>query len=44
MLGREIDNDALDGYSTIDSWQNANGRGFWGNPTTGFIDDCNAND
>jgi hypothetical protein len=34
-----VSGDALDGHSSIDSWERTNGRGFWGNATTGYITD-----
>ena len=39
----DISGDALDGYGTIQNWEKHNGRGFWGNETTGYIynDDLN---
>lgn len=33
------DVDALDGHATISSWEEDNGRGFWGNADTGYIYD-----
>jgi len=32
------DGNALDGM-TVSQWEQRNGRGFWGNPTTGFVYD-----
>ena len=31
--------DALDGCATVRQWEVENGRGFWGNATTGYIND-----
>lgn len=31
--------DALGGHSSIASWEEAHGRGFWGNSTTGYVYD-----
>lgn len=35
--------DALDGYGSISAWEDANGRGFWGNSTTGYHYDKDVN-
>lgn len=35
--------DALQGHASIASWERANGRGFWGNATTGYIYDDDQN-
>lgn len=34
-----INSDALDGFTSIKEWEEHNGRGFWGNPTSGFLTD-----
>lgn len=31
--------DALDGHGSIERWEEVNGRGFWGNSTSGYIYD-----
>jgi hypothetical protein len=31
--------DALDGCSSISSWEERHGRGFWGNATSGYVYD-----
>lgn len=33
------DGDALSPHVTVDRWERANGRGFWGNSSTGYIND-----
>ena len=38
-----IKGDALDGHATISSWEDANGRGFWGSSANGYIYDKDAN-
>lgn len=40
---RRISGDALEGHGSIDSWEKANGRGFWGNSTTGYHYDKDVN-
>jgi len=30
---------ALGGHSSIESWENSHGRGFWGNSSSGYIYD-----
>lgn len=40
----DMDSDALDGCGTVRSWEEKNGRGFWGNPSTGFLTDDQVND
>jgi len=39
-----MDSDALDGFSTVSDWEIKNGRGFWGNATTGYINDSDIDD
>lgn len=41
---KENNDDALDGHSTIKSWEESKGRGFWGNSNTGYITDDELND
>lgn len=36
------DNDALQGYGTVENWEKHKGRGFWGNSSTGYIEDKDA--
>lgn len=35
----DINSDALEGYGTVKEWEEYNGRGFWGNPTSGYLTD-----
>lgn len=35
--------DALDNCGSVSNWENKNGRGFWGNPTSGYIYDDDEN-
>jgi len=34
-----ISGDALDGHGSISSWEEANGRGFWGSSANGYVYD-----
>lgn len=36
------DSDALQGHGSVESWERAKGRGFWGNSSTGYVYDKDA--
>jgi len=35
----DISSDALGGHSSIQSWENSHGRGFWGSSANGYVED-----
>jgi len=35
------DSDAMGGCSSVEDWENRNGRGFWGSSANGYVSDKN---